>query len=233
MSAHNVATAVVITVDGPSGVGKGTVCAALALELGWGLLDSGAIYRLLGLKARRAGVALSDEPAVAGLARDLDIAFSAGASGELVRAWLDGADVSNEIRTETAGTDASLVAALGAARAALLERQRQFRVSPGLIADGRDMGTVVFPDAELKIFLTASAEERALRRYKQLIRQGVNANLARLSTEIAERDRRDRERTVAPLRPALDAVSLDTTSFPIDSVVARVRELVHARGLVV
>jgi CMP/dCMP kinase len=222
----------VLTVDGPGGAGKGTVCAMLAAELGWHLLDSGAIYRLLGLKARRADIELADVDAVCALACQLDIKFTAGGgAGELVRTWLDGVDVSAEIRTEAAGADASIVASNGAARDALLDRQRRLRSPPGLVADGRDMGTVVFPDAELKIFLSASAEERTQRRYKQLIEKGVDASLADLSAEIAERDRRDRERAVAPLKPASGAVSIDTTGVPIDIVVERVRSLLRDRGL--
>jgi CMP/dCMP kinase len=221
----------VVTVDGPGGAGKGTLCAAIAYAHKWHLLDSGAIYRLLGLKARQSGVALEDIDGVQQLARELDITFQPAGAGQLVTTFLDGADVSNAIRTETAGTDASVVAANELARAALLERQRNFRKAPGLIADGRDMGTVVFRDAELKIFLTASVEERAARRYKQLIQKGVSANVATLSAEIAERDRRDRERVAAPMVPADDAIVLDTTGMPIDAVVEEVQRLMRARDL--
>ena len=221
----------VITVDGPGGAGKGTLCAAIARSHGWHLLDSGAIYRLLGLKTRTAGVDFDDTEVICALATDLDIAFQPGGVGELVTTFLDGEDVSASIRTESAGTDASMVAAIGPARAALLERQRQFRQAPGLVADGRDMGTVVFTDAELKIFLTASVQERAERRYKQLIQKGVSASLPHLSAEIAERDKRDRERATAPMVPADDAIELDTTGTAIEAVVEKVQRLMRERGL--
>ena len=206
----------VITVDGPSGVGKGTLCQWLALRLGWHLLDSGALYRLTALAALHRGLALSDEAAVAAVATALDVAFLPGA--DEMRILLDGAEVGAVLRSEATCDAASRVAALPAVRAALLQRQRDLRRLPGLIADGRDMGTVVFPDAGLKLFLTASAAERAQRRYKQLIEKGMNANLAGLAEEIAARDARDAQRTVAPLRPATDAELLDTTGMPIARV---------------
>ena len=178
----------VITIDGPSGSGKGTVSRVVARSMGWSLLDSGALYRLVALAGRRAGVRLDDATALALLARGFDIRFGSDDRGEEL-VWLASEDVTRAIRTEQAGNDASKVAALPPVRAALLERQRGFARAPGLVADGRDMGTVVFPAAEVKIFLTASADERAARRYKQLKEKGVAATLAALSLEIAERDR--------------------------------------------
>jgi cytidylate kinase len=216
----------IITIDGPSGSGKGTVSRAVAKKLGWSLLDSGALYRLVALAARRASIGLADAPALGELARGFNIRFGSNEAGdELV--WLEGQDVTRAIRTEEAGNDASKVAALTEVRAALLERQRGFAVPPGLVADGRDMGTVVFPQADLKIFLTASPEERAVRRYKQLKEKGVAANLAALSLEIAERDRRDSTRTASPLVASADATMLDTTGMSVDSVVGRVLEIAH------
>ena len=221
-------SAPVLAIDGPSGAGKGTVSRAVAQALGWALLDSGALYRLVALAGRLSGVDLADGDALARLAANLDIRFGAtSAGGEIV--WLDGRDVTRSIRTEAAGNDASKVAALGAVRAALLERQRRFAGPPGLVADGRDMGTVVFPDAPIKIFLTASAEERAARRYKQLKEQGVTANLAALSLEIAERDRRDVTRAVAPLVASADAVLIDTTALPVAAVIEKILQLVRQR----
>jgi CMP/dCMP kinase len=218
----------VMTIDGPSGSGKGTVSRAAARALGWALLDSGALYRLVALAGRQAGVSLDDEPGLARLAEAADIGFgSTRSGGEVV--WLGGKDVTGAIRTEEAGNDASKVAALPGVRAALLGRQRRFAVPPGLVADGRDMGTVVFPQAEVKIFLTASAAERALRRYKQLKEKGVTANLAALSLEIAERDQRDSTRAASPLVASADAVLLDTTGMSVDAVVERVLEVARGR----
>jgi CMP/dCMP kinase len=217
-----------MTIDGPSGSGKGTVSRAAARALGWALLDSGALYRLVALAARRAAHSLDDGPAVARLAEDIDIRFGSRDSDEEI-VWLNGKDVTGAIRTEEAGNDASKVAALPAVRAALLERQRRFAVPPGLVADGRDMGTVVFPEAEVKIFLTASAAERAARRHKQLKEKGVAATLAALSLEIAERDQRDRNRAIAPLVASADAVLLDTTGMSVDAVVGRVLEVARGR----
>jgi cytidylate kinase len=218
----------VITIDGPSGSGKGTVSRAVARALGWGLLDSGALYRLVALAARRTGVALDDVASLSRLAARFDIRFGAGPRDEEI-VWLDGAEVTRDIRTESAGNDASKVAALPPVRAALLERQRAFAVPPGLVADGRDMGTVVFPGAQVKIFLTASLEERALRRHNQLKQKGVAATLAALSLEIAERDERDISRSASPLVASVDAVLLDTTGMPVDAVVERVLAIARER----
>ncbi len=220
----------VLTIDGPSGSGKGTVSRRVAAALGWGLLDSGALYRLVALAGRDAAIALDDAHALARVAEQFDIRFGCDPSGEEV-VWLDGRDVTREVRTEAAGNDASKVAALPAVRAALLERQRRFAVAPGLVADGRDMGTVVFPQADLKIFLTASPAERALRRHKQLKEKGVAATLAALSLEIAERDQRDSTRAVSPLVASADAVPLDTTGMSIEAVVERVLALARNRLL--
>lgn len=206
----------VIAIDGPSASGKGTVAQAVAQQLGFHFLDSGALYRVLGFAARRDGIALDDEAALAALAQRLDPRFDAG------EIWLDGALVSEQVRSEQAGRDASVVAALPAVRAALLATQRAFRRPPGLVADGRDMGSVVFPDARLKVFLTASAEERARRRYNQLIEKGLSANLAVILQDIVERDARDASRAVAPLRQCADASLLDTTTLTIGEAVAEV-----------
>jgi cytidylate kinase len=208
----------VIAIDGPSGSGKGTIARQVAAALGWHLLDSGALYRLLALAASRRGISLDDDAALAGLATELDVRFGIDTSGEEL-IWLDGAPVSSELRTEDAGKGASTVAAQQAVRDALLTLQRSFRKPPGLVADGRDMGTHVFPDAALKVFLTASAKERARRRHKQLNDKGIDVSLAALSRDIEDRDRRDSERSVAPLRPAEDARILDSSGKSIDSVV--------------
>jgi cytidylate kinase len=218
----------VITIDGPSGSGKGTVSRAVARALGWGLLDSGALYRLVALAARHAGVALDDVASLTRLAAQFDIRFGAGPRDE-ESVWLDGAEVTRDIRTELAGNDASKVAGFPAVRAALLERQRAFAVPPGLVADGRDMGTVVFPGAQVKIFLTASLEERALRRHNQLKEKGVAATLAALSLEIAERDKRDISRSASPLVASADAVLVDTTGMPVNAVVERVLGIARER----
>src|ERR1700736_2113164 len=217
-----------MTIDGPSGSGKGTVSRAAAKKLGWWLLDSGALYRLVALAGRGAGIDLNDERRLSELARQLDLRFDSTPAGTEV-VWLGGQDVTRDIRTESAGSDASKVAALPGVRSALLERQRRFAEPPGLVADGRDMGTVVFPDAQVKIFLTASADERAARRYKQLKEKGVAATLAALSKEIAERDQRDITRTASPLVASEDAVLLDTTGMSVDAVVERVLEIARKR----
>lgn len=214
----------VITIDGPSGAGKGTIARRVAQSLGWHLLDSGALYRLVALVGRRSGLNPADEAAHAQAAANLDVRFEATAVGE-ERICLGADDVTGAIRTERAGDDASRVAAMPLVRAALVERQRAFARQPGLVADGRDMGTVIFPGAGLKIYLTASTEERARRRYNQLKDKGLDVSLAALSLEIAERDRRDAARAVAPLKPADDARIVDSTTMTIDAVVDRVLEL--------
>jgi cytidylate kinase len=221
----------IVAIDGPSGSGKGTVSRAVAKSLGWALLDSGALYRLVALAGRQAGISLDDEAHLASIATGFDIRFGVTAEGEEA-IWLAGEDVTRRIRTETAGNDASRVAQLKGVRAALLQRQRRFAQGPGLVADGRDMGSIVFPGAPVKIYLTASPEERAARRHKQLKEKGVTANLAALSLEIAERDRRDMNRAVAPLLAAPDAVSIDTTGMPIEAVVEQILAIVRERLLI-
>lgn len=220
----------VVTIDGPSGSGKGTISRAVAQHAGWHLLDSGALYRLVAYAGTRGGLDAADNAGHARLAASMQVLFGAGPDGsELV--MLAGEDVTQAIRTETAGQGASRVAAWPTVRTALLERQRAFARAPGLIADGRDMGTVVFPAARLKIYLTASAEERALRRYKQLKDKGSGVSLSALSREITERDARDSTRAVAPLIPAPDAEVIDSTGLSIEEVVGRVLALGASRGL--
>ncbi|HVN42405.1 MAG TPA: (d)CMP kinase [Steroidobacteraceae bacterium] len=221
--ARSTPAAPILTIDGPSGSGKGTISRLVAQRLGWHLLDSGALYRLVALSGVRAGVAPEDQEGHARLAATMDVVFGADARGD-ERVTLGGEDVTAAIRSETAGQGASRVAAWPVVRQALLERQRAFAVAPGLVADGRDMGTVVFPEADLKVFLTASPDERAQRRYKQLKDKGSGVSLAALSREIAARDLRDSTRAVAPLRPAPDARVIDSTGMPIEAVVARVLE---------
>ncbi|MFO6425026.1 (d)CMP kinase [Motilimonas sp. KMU-193] len=222
-----VAKAPVITIDGPSGSGKGTLCQKLAEKFNWHLLDSGAIYRVLALAALHHNVELENEDAVSLLAGHLDVVFKPTADG--VRVFLEGEDVSRELRTEETGNAASKVAAFPRVREALLRRQRSFREAPGLIADGRDMGTVVFTDAPVKIFLDASAQARAQRRYKQLQVKGFDVNIAHLLAEIEERDHRDRNRPVAPLKPADDALVIDSTELDIDQVVTKVVDYVNEK----
>ncbi|MHC6526870.1 (d)CMP kinase [Vibrio proteolyticus] len=217
----------VITVDGPSGAGKGTLCMQLADKLGFHLLDSGAIYRVLVLAAIHHGVDTESEDALVPLATHLDVQFIA--EGDLVRVILEGEDVSRELRKEETGMAASKVAALPRVREALLRRQRAFADGKGLVADGRDMGTVVFPQAEVKIFLDASAEERAQRRLKQLQGKGLDVRFDDLLSEIQERDDRDRNRPVAPLRPAEDALLLDSTAMSIDEVVEKALNYIESK----
>ncbi|KJH82659.1 (d)CMP kinase [Pseudomonas sp. KSR10] len=219
----------VITIDGPSGSGKGTVAALLAAKLGWNFLDSGALYRLLAFAARNHGVDLTNEEALKLLAAHLDVQFGAAKSGHGMQIILEGEDVTLAIRNEQVGAGASQVAALPVVREALLQRQKAFREPPGLVADGRDMGTVVFPDAPLKIFLTASAEERARRRFLQLKDKGDDVNLASLLDEIRVRDERDTQREVAPLKPADDAVQLDSTDLSIEQVLGQILSEVAKR----
>ena len=216
----------VIAIDGPSGSGKGAVASALAERLGFSLLDSGALYRVLGVAAHKAEIDLDDTEALTTLAAGMNIEF--GRSGP-DSVWLNGEDISREIRTDLGSILASRVGAIPAARQALHDRQLAFRKAPGLVADGRDMGTVVFPDAVLKIFLTASVEERAQRRYKQLIGKGIDAILPDLLRDLKERDERDSQRSVSPLKPAEDAVVIDSTDLTLDEVIARVMDLVQQR----
>lgn len=224
-------SAPVITVDGPSGAGKGTISHMLADTLGWHFLDSGALYRVTGQACLIEGVSWDDHPAVTEVARHLEVSFSAAPSGEILVAYR-GRDVSRAIRTEEGGRGASTVAAIPAVRQALLARQREFRRPPGLVADGRDMGTVVFPDADLKFYLTASAEERARRRYKQLIAKGESVSLPRLLEDIRERDARDSSREVSPLVPAEDAIVIDSSDLSIPDVFAQVMLKVKEKGLI-
>jgi cytidylate kinase len=215
----------VITVDGPGGSGKGTIAHRVADRLGWHCLDSGALYRIVAVAGAARGLTLDDEPGLIALANRLQIRF------EPEHVWVDGDDLAQAIRGEVAGAGASQVGALPALRSALLQRQRDFAATPGLVADGRDMGTVVFPDAALKIYLTATAEERAQRRYKQLINKGQGVSLPSLLEDIRARDDRDMNRAVAPLRPAGDAVVIDSTTMDIDEVVKAVLDLAAQRGL--
>ncbi len=211
----------VLTIDGPSGSGKGTISRAVAHRLGWHYLDSGAIYRAVGLAAAWENIDLSDADSVAACAARTEIRFESDDAGE-PRVIVNGKDATHQLRMETAGAAASAIAAHPPVRNALLDLQKRFRQAPGLVADGRDMGTVIFPDAKYKVFLTASAEERAKRRYKQLKEKGVSVNLDSLLHEIAARDERDAGRAVAPLKPAIDAVILDSTGMPITEVIERV-----------
>jgi cytidylate kinase len=217
----------VLTIDGPSGSGKGTISRMVADALGWHLLDSGALYRAVGYAAGMEGLDLSDADAVTRCAEHAKISFRAPRDGGETRVIVNGHDATDELRTETCGAAASAIAAIPGVRAALFDKQRSFRKAPGLVADGRDMGTVLFPDAAHKVFLTAKAEERARRRYKQLKEKGLSVTLAALLREIEARDVRDAERTVAPLKPAADAVLIDSTGSPIETVVATVLALVR------
>ncbi|WP_410000173.1 (d)CMP kinase [Pseudomonas fragi] len=224
-------SAPVITIDGPSGSGKGTVAGILAKRLGWNLLDSGALYRLLAFAAGNHGVALDNEALLEKLAAHLDVQFIGATDGKPARIILEGDDVTHAIRSETVAAGASKVAALPAVRDALLQRQRAFLEFPGLVADGRDMGTVVFPDAPLKVFLTASAEERARRRYLQLKAKGDDVSLSGLLDEIRARDERDTQRAIAPLKPAADAVQLDSTELSIEQVLERIMSEIALRDI--
>jgi CMP/dCMP kinase len=217
----------VLTIDGPSGSGKGTISRMVADALGWHMLDSGALYRAVGFAASMEGLDLSDVDAVTRCAQTTKISFRDPKDGSETRVIVNGHDATDEIRTETCGAAASAIAAIPSVRAALLDKQHRFRKAPGLVADGRDMGTVIFPDAAFKVFLTASAEERAKRRYKQLKEKGLGVTLGALLREIQARDVRDAERPVAPLKPAEGATLIDSTGMPIDAVVALVLGLVR------
>lgn len=218
----------VIAIDGPGGVGKGTLCQLLARQLGWNLLDSGSLYRLTALTVLRRGIPLDDEAKVSAIAENLDVSFVTD-SDKGMRIFLEGEDVSDSIRSESCGDAASRIASQPGVRRALLQRQQDFQQAPGLVADGRDMGTVVFPQAEVKIFLTASVEERALRRYKQLREKGIDVSLADLKKEIAVRDERDSQRRDSPLKPAKDAEIVDTTGLSIDEVKERALAIIRKR----
>jgi cytidylate kinase len=217
----------VVTVDGPSGAGKGTLSALIAEQLGWHLLDSGAIYRVLAVAAMHHDLPVDDESSIVPLASGLDVSFET--DNEQRRVVLEGEDVTDDIRTEEVGAAASQIASLARVREALLRRQRAFQQTPGLIADGRDMGTVVFPDANVKLFLTASAEARAERRYNQLKDKGLDVNIARLLTDIKARDDRDANRSIAPLVPAEDAVVIDSTDLDINQVFESAMEIINSR----
>ncbi|GLQ30760.1 (d)CMP kinase [Litoribrevibacter albus] len=222
----------VLTIDGPSGSGKGTVAKILAQKLEWDLLDSGALYRLVAYGALKHGIELDDEQSLSELALNLDVEFRLEEGSELLIPVFEGEDVSKKIRTETCGDAASKVAALTPVRDALLDRQRAFATEAGLIADGRDMGTVVFPDAPVKVYLSASAEERAERRYNQLKSSGESVSIAAILDEIKARDARDMNREVAPLKPAADAIEIDSTHLSIDEVVNQVSDALSKVGLI-
>lgn len=228
---ETVLTGPIITVDGPSGAGKGTLCQMLAAKLNWALLDSGALYRVTALAAKQHAVAMDNEAGLEAIAAHLDVQFNVSEEQAGVQVILEGENVTSNLRTEETGAIASQVAAVNAVRAALLERQRAFQQEPGLIADGRDMGTVVFPNAELKVYLTASAEERGQRRYKQLLESGNNANLDQIIEDIRARDDRDMNRAVAPLKPAEDAIVIDSTSMSIEAVFDQVQQAAQKAGL--
>ncbi len=217
----------VITIDGPSGAGKGTIAQAIARELEWNILDSGSLYRLTALAASKEGLSLDNEEAIEKLARGLAVKFESMPQG--LKILLKGEDVTEAIREEQVGMMASKVAAMEGVREALLARQRDFAKAPGLVADGRDMGTTVFPDALLKVFMTASAEERAQRRYKQLKEKGIDVNIAALVEDLKLRDEQDANRKVSPLKPADDAIFLDTTSMSIEQVTEQLLELARQR----
>jgi cytidylate kinase len=218
----------VLTIDGPSGVGKGTVARIIAQQQGWHLLDSGAIYRAFALAVDARNVDIADESALEKIASNLDLEFKTKEGSELVSVYLDGQDVSKVLRTEQTGEMASKIASIGVVRAALLKRQQAFAKAPGLVADGRDMGTVVFADAPFKVFLTASAQERANRRLKQLQNQGSEGIISQILVDVVARDERDSSRKHSPLKPAEDALTIDTTELSIDKVITQVSELIKA-----
>lgn len=224
-------TVPVVCIDGPSGAGKGTISRLLAKRWHWHLLDSGALYRLAALRARQLGLAPDQADAIADAARTMDIVFDSDPEGN-ERIWLMGEEVTSQVRSEEIGEAASQIAYLPELRAALLDKQRAFLRPPGLVADGRDMGTVVFPRAPLKIFLTASIEERAQRRYKQLKELGFDASLSHLAEVIQTRDQRDASRPVAPLQPAEDAIELDSTQLSVEEVLQAMEDLARARHLI-
>jgi len=230
MTARSEKAIPVLAIDGPSGSGKGTISRAVADALGWHLLDSGALYRAIGFAAGEEGIDLSDADAVTRCAETTKISFRDPKDGHETRVIVNGHDATDELRTETAGAAASAIAAIPSVRSALFDKQRSFRRAPGLVADGRDMGTVIFPDASFKVFLTASAEERAKRRYKQLKEKGLNVTLSSLLREIEARDERDANRKVAPLKPALGALIVDTTGMPVADVVQKVLAVVRTGG---
>lgn len=221
-------SAPVLTIDGPSGVGKGTVARVIAQQQNWHLLDSGAIYRAFALAVDSRGVDIVNEDALEKIAQNLELTFKTQEDSELVSVYLDGQDVSKKLRTEQTGEMASKIASIGVVRAALLKRQQDFAVSPGLVADGRDMGTVVFKDAKFKVYLTASSEERANRRLKQLQAQGHEGIISQILAEVEARDKRDSSREHSPLKPAENALIIDTTNLSLDEVIAQVSELVKA-----
>jgi len=218
----------VLTIDGPSGVGKGTVARIVAQTKGWHLLDSGAIYRAFALAVDARGVDITDEPQLEKIAQELDLKFKTQEGNELVSVFLDGKDVSKVLRTEQTGEMASKIASIGVVRSALLARQQGFATAPGLVADGRDMGTTVFPNAKFKVYLTASAQERANRRLKQLQNQGSEGIISQILAEVEARDERDSSRKHSPLKPAEDALVIDTTNLSIDKVITQVMNLVDA-----
>ncbi len=218
----------ILTVDGPSGVGKGSVARIIAQEQNWHLLDSGAIYRAFALAVDSRGIDITDEGSLETVAQELDLEFKAEKDSELVSVYLDGVDVSKTLRTEQTGEMASKIASIGVVRAALLKRQQDFAKPPGLVADGRDMGTTVFPDATFKVFLTASAQERANRRLKQLQAQGYKGIISQILVDVVARDERDSSRKHSPLKPAEGALVIDTTKLSIDEVITRVSDLIKA-----
>ncbi len=222
----------IVTIDGPSGSGKGTVSRLMHKELGWHYLDSGALYRILAFSAESKGIRFTEEAPLAELAKALQIQFIEIPNSEHIGVYLDDREITTQIRTEEMGEKASKVAAFPQVREALVMRQRAFLQAPGLIADGRDMGTVIFPEADLKIFLEASLEERAERRYNQLKKSGVHVTLQSLFSELSQRDMRDRQRVVCPLKPAEDAIIVDTTGMPIEAVLSVVRRAFREKGFI-